>query len=148
MARLAAVILAGGKGKRLGGVIKAGLVVGAARLLDRVSVALGDLPSPVLVAYGSVPLGQLALRAGQIPVPDLCSDYEGPLAGLAGAVDWCARMAEPAEYLLSVAVDTPFLPDDFASRMLAAIGPADAVVACHAGQGRFVRFDEEHSDGQ
>ena len=107
MARLAAVILAGGKGKRLGGVIKAELVVGAARLLDRVSVALGDLPSPVLVAYGSVPLGQLALRAGQIPVPDLCSDYEGPLAGLAGAVDWCARMAEPAVYLLSVAVDTP-----------------------------------------
>ena len=38
------------------------------------------------------------------------------------------------DFLLSVAVDTPFFPADFAERALAAIEGADCVMAAFAGQ--------------
>ena len=41
MSRIAAVILAGGRGERLGGVIKANLTIGGTRLLERVTAVLG-----------------------------------------------------------------------------------------------------------
>lgn len=133
--RLAAVILAGGRGERLGGVIKANLEIGGRRLLDRVTDTLGPLPAPVLVACGAIPPEQLDLRAGQVPVPDLDSGYAGPLAGLAGALAWLEASATPPDAVLTVAVDTPFLPLDFAAAMLAALGSTEcAVLARHAGQ--------------
>lgn len=133
--KLAAVILAGGRGERLGGVIKANIEIGGVRLLERVSTALGTLPSPVLVAYGANAPDALALLPGQIAVPDLPSTYAGPLAGVAGAVAWCVAADDPPELLLSIAVDTPFVPAFYADRMLSALGDKDAaVVAAHAGQ--------------
>lgn len=131
---MAAVIFAGGRGQRLGGTIKANLVVGGMRLLERVSTALGVAPCPVLVAHGATAPELLGLLPGQIAVPDLEADYEGPLAGLAGAVAWCAAADEPPELLLTVAVDTPFVPSDFAARMQAAAQGHAAVVAGYRGQ--------------
>jgi len=134
MARFAAVVLAGGRGERLGGVVKANLSIGGIRLLDRVVGALGDLPSPILVAHGAVPPAQLDLGPALLPVPDLAADYAGPLAGLAGAVAWLARAETPTELILSVAADTPFVPTDFTSRMLEAVQGQQAVVAGHRGE--------------
>jgi molybdenum cofactor guanylyltransferase len=63
-------------------------------------------------------------------VPDIPSEYAGPLAGVAAAIDWCNRAERPPDFLLTAAVDTPFLPADFAARMLEALGPdAPAVIA-------------------
>ena len=134
MARLAAVVLAGGRGERLGGVVKANLSIGGIRLLDRVVGALGDLPSPILVAHGAVPPEQLDLGPALVPAPDLEADYAGPLAGLAGAVAWLAQAETPPELLLSIAADTPFVPADFSSRMLEAVQGRKAVVAGHRGE--------------
>lgn len=131
---VAAVIFAGGRGERFGGVVKANLVVGGVRLLERVSAALGPAPRPVLVAHGAMAPEALGLLPGQIAVPDLDTDYEGPLAGLAGAVAWCAAADESPELLLTVAVDTPFVPSDFAARLEAAVDGQAAVLAGHRGQ--------------
>ncbi len=134
-ARIAAVILAGGKGERLGGVIKANLTIGGVRLIDRVTQALAGSVSTILVAHGRVDSKALALRPGHVAIPDLASDYGGPLAGLAAAVAWCGAQPQSPEYLISVAVDTPFFPADFVSRALAAVGTSHpAVVARYGGQ--------------
>src|SRR5690606_1956362 len=96
---------------------------------------IGDRAAAILVAHGGHDPAAMALAAGHVPIPDLPTDYGGPLAGLAAAVDWCARQTRPAEYLLLAAVATPFLPADFLSRALAAIAPgATAVTARYAGQ--------------
>ena len=50
--RVAAVILAGGRGERLGGVIKANLVVDGLRLLERVAVAIEPVDA-LLVGSGA-----------------------------------------------------------------------------------------------
>lgn len=130
---IAGLILAGGRGERLGGVIKSGLVVGGERLLDRVLARLADC-SPLLAAHGRIPPELLELPPEMIAVPDLDGDYAGPLAGLAGAIAYLNGLATPPELLISIAVDTPFLPENFVTRLKSELGEAPAAVASYAGQ--------------
>ena len=129
----AAVILAGGRGERLGGVIKSELRVGGARLLERVARRLAGC-EPVLVAHGRIDPELLRLPEGFVPVPDLAGEYAGPLAGFAAAVDWLARATERPELLITVAVDTPFLPADYVGRLVEGLGRGNAAIASYAGQ--------------
>ncbi len=130
---IAGLILAGGRGERLGGVIKSGLVIGGTRLLDRVADRLAEC-MPLLVAHGRIEPELLELRTGMLAVPDLDADYAGPLAGMAGAIAYLNGLATPPELLISVAVDTPFLPADFVARLVDGLGEASAAVASYAGQ--------------
>src|SRR3569623_866894 len=99
--RIAAVILAGGRGERLGGANKAEIVFDGERLIDRaLRVAAGC--DPMLIAVG--PTGYIPPHGRAIP--DLPTDYAGPLAGVAAAID--ALRTEHAAWLLSLA-DDPFL---------------------------------------
>jgi len=52
-------------------------------------------------------------------------DFKGPLAGVETGLARCATT-----YLLIVPCDSPFLPADLTSRLMAAIGHADVAVAC------------------
>lgn len=127
------LILAGGRGERLGGAIKSELIVGGRRLFDRVAERLIG-SSPLLVAHGRVAPELLHPPRAAIPIPDIEGDYAGPLAGFAAAMAWCAKAPQPPELLVSVAVDTPFLPADYVSRLVAAIGNHDVAMASYAGQ--------------
>lgn len=130
MTRLAGVILAGGRGERLGGVIKADLTNGGIRLLDRVAAVLADADL-LLVAQGPL---DLALPTRALGLPDLPTAYAGPLAGLAAAVDWALQQPEPPDALVLAPVDTPFLPPDYLARLIAPLSAAPAAVAAFAGQ--------------
>jgi molybdopterin-guanine dinucleotide biosynthesis protein A len=124
---IAAVILAGGRGERLGGVNKALLEVGGRRLVDRVRAAIGRC-DPILLSVGPEPFAIAGFEA----VADLPGDYGGPLAGVAAAI---ARLgADPPKLLLTVAVDTPFFPADFVSRAGVLIAAAPAVLGGWQGQ--------------
>ena len=125
--RIAAVILAGGRGERLGGVNKALIEFGGERLIDR-ALRVVAACHPVLVAVG--PTG-LVPPAGR-PIADLPTDYAGPLAGLAAAVD--ALAVARAEWLLTLAVDTPFFPADFVARGMARTTGADCIMGCFGVQ--------------
>lgn len=131
MTRIAAVILAGGRGERLGRVIKANLVVGGQRLLDRVAATLSGADL-CLVAHGPHAPSDLGLGPDQIAVPDLDTDYAGPLAGLAGAIAWCLTQREPPDILVLAPVDTPFLPPDYLYHLTENLDAA--AVASFAGQ--------------
>jgi molybdopterin-guanine dinucleotide biosynthesis protein A len=130
---IAAVILAGGLGQRLGGVIKSELVVGGRRLLDRVSERLAGC-EPILVAHGRTDIALLRLPPNFVPVPDLPTDYAGPLAGFVAAVAISASLREPPELLVTTAVDSPFLPADYVARLVQSLGDGDAAIASYAGQ--------------
>lgn len=131
--RVAAVILAGGRGERLGGVVKAGLVVAGRRLLDRVADALSSADE-ILVSHGRIDPDGLGLAAGHIAVPDLDSDYGGPLAGLAGAVAWAQLQPDRPDILVLAPVDSPFLPPDYVPRLLAGLASSPAAIATYDGQ--------------
>lgn len=130
---IAGLILAGGRGERLGGAIKSELVIGGVRLLERVAARL-DGCAPLLVAHGRTEPAALRLAIGMIAVPDLDGDYAGPLAGVAGALAYLNALASPPELLISVAVDTPLLPIDYFDRLVAELGDAPAAIASYGGQ--------------
>lgn len=131
MTRIAAVILAGGRGERLGGTVKANLSIGGRRLLERVSDVFQGVET-ILLSCGPFDPEVIAPLPGQIPIADLPADYAGPLAGLAAAVDWAATLSGPPDILVVAAVDAPFLPPDYVSRLTGAAAPA--AVASFEGQ--------------
>ncbi len=110
-APVAAVILAGGLGRRMGGADK-GLVDYQARPL--IEWALDALAPQVdqLVISANRNLDRYAAYGYRV-LPDTLPNYPGPLAGVLAALD-----AVQADWLLVVPCDTPHLPPDLAARLL------------------------------
>lgn len=124
---ITAVILAGGRGSRMGGADK-GLqnfngVPLALHALLRLSPQVGRIminANRNLAAYESF----------GVPVwPDATSlgDYAGPLAGFMTALERCET-----PYLLTVPCDTPLFPADLAARLAQAMANEDADFAVAA----------------
>ena len=106
-----AIIVAGGKGQRLGGVSKPALVVGGLTLIDRTLTAVSTADAVVVVG-GPVPVG---VRWTVEDPPG-----SGPAAGLGAGLAELSRDREPAPWTLVLAVDMPragqAIPELLASR--------------------------------
>lgn len=114
-------ILAGGRGRRMGGVAKPLLVIDGERIVDRLCRLVAPRVAELLVAVAEPgPLAELGLR----PVFDR-HPGAGPLAGLDAALTDHAR-----PWLLAVAGDLPTVQPAVLDLLLAARGDdVDAVVA-------------------
>ncbi|MBL0148379.1 MAG: molybdenum cofactor guanylyltransferase MobA [Ideonella sp.] len=120
--QITGVVLAGGRGSRMGGVDKGlqnhlGLPM-ALHALMRLQLQVG--PAMVnanrnLAAYESM----------GVPVwPDAVADHPGPLAGFLTALEHCET-----PYLVTVPCDTPNFPLDLVQRLADALEQADADIA-------------------
>jgi len=115
---VAAVVLAGGQARRMGGGDKALVMLAGRPLLAHVMDRIG--PQVRLLAINAN--GDGARFGLDVPVvPDVTAGGLGPLAGVLTAMDWAA--VQGADRVLTVAVDTPFLPVDLVDRMLAVDAP-------------------------
>jgi len=110
-----ALILAGGKSSRMGGVDKTLIEVGGRSLTERVVEVVAPLFGEVIVASG-VP-GKFAGIAGVREVADRERDV-GPLAGMLAGLDACRT-----EWAFVVAADMPCLSEPLILRVVAAAGP-------------------------
>ena len=129
----AAVILAGGQGRRLGGDKPHHRLAGRP-LIEHVIERLQPQAGRLLI---SGPAGNsFGLERYRLPVvadrPDGCS---GPLAGLLAAMEWLAAEAPRCRHLLVVPTDVPFLPDDLGARLRTALTGESERVACAASAG-------------
>lgn len=115
-----AVVLAGGGGRRLGGVDKPGLEVGGRTLLDRVLGAL-DGAATVVVVGPERPTERPVLWAREEPPGG------GPAAGLAAGL---ARVTAPVVVVL--AADLPFLDAATVALLLGAVGDGDGALLVDA----------------
>lgn len=93
-----AVIVAGGKGRRLGEVSKPALVVGGLTLIDRTLAAVNRADAVVVVG-GPQPVG----ARWTVEEPP----GSGPAAGLGAGVNELARGRERAAWTVVLAVDMP-----------------------------------------
>jgi len=126
----AAVILAGGLARRMGGGDKCRIVVGGRTIIDRTIACLGPQVGAIAISANGDPARFTDLA---LPVlPDPLPGYPGPLAGVLAGLDWATRLG--AAWLVSVPGDCPFLPSDLVTRLHEARAEADAVFAC-AGSG-------------
>ena len=111
--REAAVILAGGKGRRMGLPAggKAPLEVGGQSLLGRVCAAVGEVVPQIVVVTAAEqacpPLPRLA--TGRIEVIRDSQPDGGPLAAVADGLQWLVRSDHPPARCLLVACDVPLL---------------------------------------
>ncbi|CAM5782264.1 molybdenum cofactor guanylyltransferase MobA [Rhizobacter fulvus] len=119
------LILAGGRGSRMGGVDK-GLqnhhgVPLAMHALMRLSPQVGEI-----LINANRNLG--AYESMGVPVwPDTLSDYAGPLAGFLTGLERCET-----PYLVTVPCDSPLFPTDLVARLAQALESNDAEIAMAA----------------
>ncbi len=113
------LILAGGRGRRLGGLDKPLLRLHGTTLLHRI---LARLPAHAVVALSANGDASRFAAYGLTVLADWLPD-QGPLGGVLRGLDWAHGRG--CEALLTVPGDTPFIPLDLASRLLPA--PALAV---------------------
>ena len=126
-----AVILAGGRSSRMGGGDKCLLPMRGKPLIAHILEILAPQTRDVLINTNSDP-GPF-LKFGLPVLPDAITGFQGPLAGLLTGMLWSRRRHPKQVYLLSVAGDVPFLPDDLVSRLHEDLreGQADiAIAAC------------------
>jgi len=119
---ISGLVLAGGRGTRMGHVDKGLQPFGGTTMVAHVLDRLAPQVASVAVNANQ----NLATYAAfGVPVwPDDTPGYAGPLAGLEAGLRRCATT-----YLLCVPCDSPFLPDDLAERLYAGLRDADADLA-------------------
>jgi molybdopterin-guanine dinucleotide biosynthesis protein A len=120
-----AVILAGGQGTRMGGMDKAFLSLAGRPLIAHLIGRLAPQCAPIAINAN----GDTARFAdlGRAVLPDGIEGQPGPLAGILAALDWAALVG--AGSVVTVAVDTPFVPPDLARRLRVAAGRSGAAIA-------------------
>lgn len=114
----AGIILAGGQARRLGGVSKADIIIGAQSCFDRSYKAL------------SVELAQIAVSLAA-PNPDLSGELPqildaseeglkktGPAMAILASLVWADNHG--LDFIMTLPVDTPFVPPDFTKKLIAA----------------------------
>jgi len=116
------IVLAGGQGRRMGGVDKGLVELGGrpmvAHVLDRFAPQVGAVlinANQNLECYAAF---------GQPVVPDAVGGFAGPLAGLHAGLTRATT-----DYAATVPCDSPFLPTDLVERLHAAIKAAGAQLA-------------------
>jgi molybdopterin-guanine dinucleotide biosynthesis protein A len=112
----AAIVLAGGSGRRLGGVDKAGVVLGGRTLLDRALAAVGGA-SPIVVVGPERSVDGVVWTREDPP-------GGGPVAGLAAGL---AELAD-VDFVAVLAVDQPGVTASTVDRLRAAVGTAAGAV--------------------
>lgn len=116
------LILAGGLGRRMGGIDKGLALLDGQPLAAHVLTRLVPQVSHILINANRN--SDAYARLGAAVIPDLRDDFAGPLAGLEAGLAAC-----PTPYLVCAPCDSPFLPADLVPRLASALADGHASVA-------------------
>lgn len=125
---ITAVILAGGRGRRMGGKDKGLVEVNNLPLIEHVLSAVSPQVGKLVInANRNI---EEYRRYGYPVISDTLADYQGPLAGFASIM----AVAE-SNYIVTIPCDSPLLPADLVQRLIQALDREDAELAvAHDGQ--------------
>jgi len=116
------IVLAGGQGRRMGGVDKGLQLLHGQPMVAHVIARLTPQVGEIVVNANQ---NLEAYRAfGHRVVPDAIGGYAGPLAGLHAGLGEATRA-----FAVTAPCDSPFLPEDLVARLLRAIENNDLAVA-------------------
>ena len=121
-ADITGLVLAGGRGSRMGGVDKGLQAFNGMPLALHALTRLGPQVGRVMVSANR---NRPSYESFGAPVwPDELADHAGPLAGFLAGLAHCET-----PYLLTVPCDTPLFPLDLAGRLAEALAQHDAEIA-------------------
>lgn len=122
------VIIAGGRGSRLGGREKGLLELAGRPMIEFVIAALQPQVGELLINANREP--ENYRRFGLRVIPDTLTDYQGPLAGMAVALEQATN-----DLVLVAPCDAPLLPDDLVVRLHAELERTGAAICVpHDGE--------------
>ncbi len=116
------IVLAGGQGRRMGGVDKGLVDLAGAPMVAHVLARLAPQVGDVLINANQNLDRYRAL--GYPVVPDAVGGFAGPLAGLHAGMTEARR-----EFVVTVPCDSPFLPRDLVARLRAKLDERGAQLA-------------------
>jgi molybdenum cofactor guanylyltransferase len=126
------VLLAGGQARRMGGGDKSLRRLGDRTILEHViERARPQVAALVLNANGDP--ARFA-RFGLPVAADVVEGFAGPLAGVLTGMAWARANRPGCAWIVTIATDTPFFPEDLVARMREAVAGAD--LACARSNGR------------
>jgi len=127
------LLLAGGLARRMGGGDKPLRTIAGRTILAHVIERLSPQCDGLLLNANGDPARFAAY--GLPVVADSIPDFAGPLAGILAGLDWLAANRPGAQWLVSVAADTPFIARDLVARLHDARVAANVPLACAASGG-------------
>lgn len=127
------LLLAGGLARRMGGGDKPLRTIAGRSILAHVIERLAPQCDRLLVNANGDPARFAAY--GLPVVADSVPDFAGPLAGILAGLDWMTVHRPETEWLVSVAADTPFIPDDLVARLHEARETQGVPLACAVSGG-------------
>jgi molybdopterin molybdotransferase len=123
------LILAGGQGRRMGGVDKGLQMFRGKRLVDHVYARLAPQVGGIIINANQ---NHDAYKTfGVRVVSDAIGNFAGPLAGLHAGLSVSRR-----PYLATVPCDSPFVPEDLVERLMARLNESGAAIAVATTGGR------------
>lgn len=121
-AEITGLVLAGGRGSRMGGVDKGLQAYQGTPLALHAMLRLAPQVGAMIINANR---NLAAYESFGVPVfPDAGADFAGPLAGFVAGLEQCET-----PYLATVPCDTPLFPLDLVDRMAAALAGANAEIA-------------------
>ncbi len=149
------VILAGGAGRRLGGVDKGLINLNGQPLIEHVLARLKPQVNHILIIANRHK--DSYSEYGHPVISDRTSGFEGPLTGMLAGLHWASEKHSKAQCLF-VPVDAPLLPDDLLNRLqeasseseLAAASNAEGIqpVCCLIGTQQLERLEQDFEAGE
>ena len=124
---LSCIILAGGRGSRVGGADKGLLPYEGKPLIEHVIESIAPQVDDIIISANRN-IKQYRRYSNQV-ITDSDEDYRGPLSGILSCLPHCTH-----ELVLIVACDMPALPDDLAERLLADIDDKAICIVTIDGQ--------------
>jgi molybdopterin-guanine dinucleotide biosynthesis protein A len=126
----AAVILAGGLGKRMGGGDKPLVALGGKPMLARVVARLAPQVERIVINANGDPARFASY--GLPVVADTIVGFPGPLAGILAGMRWSRANLPEARFIVSAASDTPFFPENLVERLAEGCGRDEETIALAA----------------
>jgi len=128
---ITAVILAGGKGRRLEGQDKGLVIYKNKALIEHVIERIKPQVGSVIINANR---NQATYESyGFTVISDDMSDFQGPLAGFAGAMNFVST-----QYILTLPCDGPLLPLNLVSKMLSKLNAkadnTNSIIVAHDGE--------------
>lgn len=117
-----AVILAGGKGRRMGGIDKGLMILNGRAMIEHIILAIKPQCQKIII-NANRNIDQYE-RYPYPVISDNMGDFQGPLAGFASALN-----VVNSAFIITLPCDAPKLPGDYVVRMLTALNKANSAIA-------------------
>jgi len=124
----AAILLAGGQARRMGGGDKNLIMLAGKPVLQHVLDRVDFDRRPLMINANGDPS-----RYAEYGLPvcaDVIDGYAGPLAGILTGLEWISANHPTCTHMISVATDAPFLPFDLMARLEAGLGKKNGTGRC------------------